>query len=135
MQLEVAERIVASPGNREYGYLSVVCQFYTQPEIVLRIPPGAFRPPPKVTSALVRMTLPGERTSVDLNDDAGFLNFVKLCFGQKRKVLRNNLRTIASDRKIQEAVAAAGLRPDARAEQLSIPEFAALFASLVQAST
>ena len=63
MQFEVAARIVARPGRRSYGYLSAACQFYTQPEILLRIPPGAFRPPPRVTSALVRMALPGERVS------------------------------------------------------------------------
>src|SRR5579862_2649780 len=61
IQLEVAERIVARPEHREYGYLSVASQFYTKPKIMLRIPPGAFRPPPKVQSALLQMTLPGER--------------------------------------------------------------------------
>ena len=61
VQLEVAARIVARPGRRDYGYLSVASQFYTNPEIVLRIPPGAFRPPPRVASALLRMTLPGGR--------------------------------------------------------------------------
>ena len=61
IQLEVAERIAARPGSRGYAYLSAACQFYTRPEIVFRIPPGAFRPPPRVTSALVSMTVPGER--------------------------------------------------------------------------
>jgi 16S rRNA (adenine1518-N6/adenine1519-N6)-dimethyltransferase len=131
IQFEVAERIASPPGRKAYGYLSAACQFYTQPQIVLRIPPGAFRPPPRVTSALVRMTLPGERASLGITDDTPFLDFLKTCFGQKRKTLRNNLRAIASDARIHEALAACGLRPDARAEQLTLGEFAALFKRIV----
>ncbi len=127
IQFEVAVRIVARPGRREYGYLSAACQFYTRPEIVLRIPPGAFRPPPRVTSALVRMTLPGERASLGISNDRQFLEFIQACFGQKRKTLRNNLRPIASDTKIQAALGSCGLRPDARAEQLSLSQFSKLF--------
>jgi 16S rRNA (adenine1518-N6/adenine1519-N6)-dimethyltransferase len=129
IQLEVAARIVAHPGRREYGYLSAACQFYARPEILLRIPPGAFRPPPKVASALVRMNLPGERAKLAIDDDQGFLKFVGVCFGQKRKTLRNNLRRFAANR-ITEALAGCGLRADARAEQLSLPDFAKLFATL-----
>jgi 16S rRNA (adenine1518-N6/adenine1519-N6)-dimethyltransferase len=127
IQLEVAARIAARPGRRDYGYLSTVCQFYAHPEIVLRIPPGAFRPPPRVTSALVQMTLPGESASLGIADEKRFLEFVGTCFGHKRKTLRNNLRAIASDERIHEALAAGGLRQDARAEQLSLAQFAALF--------
>jgi 16S rRNA (adenine1518-N6/adenine1519-N6)-dimethyltransferase len=127
MQFEVAARIVAHPGRRTYGYLSAVCQFYTRPEIVLRIPPGAFRPPPQVTSALVRMTLPGERTSSGIQHDKRFLEFIGICFGQKRKTLRNNLRSLMPPERIAKALVVCGLRPDARAEQLSLSQFAALF--------
>jgi 16S rRNA (adenine1518-N6/adenine1519-N6)-dimethyltransferase len=130
IQFEVAARIVARHGRHEYGYLSAACQFYAQPEIVLRIPPGAFRPPPRVTSALVRMTLPGERTSLGIRDEGHFLEFVRTCFAQKRKTLRNNLRAIASDAQIHPALAACSLRPDARAEQLALRQFAALFKAL-----
>jgi 16S rRNA (adenine1518-N6/adenine1519-N6)-dimethyltransferase len=132
IQLEVAERIVAHPGCRDYGYLSTICQFYTKPAIVMRLPPGAFRPPPKVTSALVQMTLPGERASLGIGgeDEKRFLEFVQLCFGQKRKTLRNNLRSIVSDEQIRKAVESNGIRSDARAEQLTIGQFAALFAEL-----
>ena len=70
IQLEVAERIVARPGRRAYGYLSALCQFYARPEIELRIPAGAFRPPPEVNSALVGMALPGERASLAIADEA-----------------------------------------------------------------
>jgi 16S rRNA (adenine1518-N6/adenine1519-N6)-dimethyltransferase len=130
MQLEVAERIVAKPGRREYGYLSALCQFYANPTIVLRIPPGAFRPPPQVQSALVRMTLPGQRVALNVRDDKRFLQFIQGCFGQKRKTLRNNLKQLAPGRKIHEALEESGLRPDSRAEQLTLAQFASLFASL-----
>ncbi|MFY9688928.1 MAG: 16S rRNA (adenine(1518)-N(6)/adenine(1519)-N(6))-dimethyltransferase RsmA [Candidatus Acidiferrales bacterium] len=130
IQFEVAERIAARPGRREYGYLSAACQFYTRPEIVLRIPPGAFRPPPRVTSALVRMTLPGERASLGVRHEAKFLEFVQVCFGQKRKTLRNNLRSVAPDNRIHAALHNGGLRPDARAEQLSLAQFSALFSEM-----
>ncbi|MGA8870998.1 MAG: 16S rRNA (adenine(1518)-N(6)/adenine(1519)-N(6))-dimethyltransferase RsmA [Candidatus Acidiferrales bacterium] len=130
IQFEVAARIAARPGRREYGYLSAACQFYARPEIVLRIPPGAFRPPPRVTSALVRMTLPGERASLSVRDEQRFLEFVQACFGHKRKTLRNNLRGIASDDRIHAALDASSLRPDARAEQLSLAQFSALFAAI-----
>jgi 16S rRNA (adenine1518-N6/adenine1519-N6)-dimethyltransferase len=131
MQFEVAARIVAPPGRRAYGYLSAICQFYARPEMVLRIPPGAFRPPPRVTSALVRMTLPGERIGLGITDEKRFFEFVQLCFAQKRKTLRNNLRSRAPAERIAEALAACGLRPDARAEQLSLTQFAALFTAAI----
>lgn len=130
IQLEVAARIVATPGRRAYGYLSALCQFYARPEIELRLPPGAFRPPPRVTSALVSMTLPGERPSLTIENEKDFLRFVQACFGQKRKTLRNNLRAIASIEKIEVSLASCGLRPDARAEQLSLLQFAALYRAL-----
>ncbi len=130
IQFEVAERIAARPSRREYGYLSAACQFYSRPEILLRIPPGAFRPPPRVTSALVRMALPGERASLAVRDEQHFLKFVQTCFGHKRKTLRNNLRSLASDDRIHAALDSCELRPDARAEQLSLAQFSALFAAI-----
>jgi 16S rRNA (adenine1518-N6/adenine1519-N6)-dimethyltransferase len=130
MQLEVAERVVAAPGCREYGYLSAACQFYTWPELALKIPPGAFRPPPKVKSALVQMAVPGERASLRIENETKFLKFIQLCFSHKRKTLRNNLLAIASDQRIHETLASCGLRADARAEQLSLAHFAALFAAI-----
>lgn len=131
IQLEVAERIVARPNVRDYGYLSTLCQFYAKPKVALRIPPGAFRPPPKVKSALVSMTLPGERAHLNVANEKRFLEFVQACFAQKRKTLRNNLLEITGDEEIHEALAAANLRPDARAEQLTLAQFAALFSRLL----
>ncbi|HJY86634.1 MAG TPA: 16S rRNA (adenine(1518)-N(6)/adenine(1519)-N(6))-dimethyltransferase RsmA [Candidatus Acidoferrales bacterium] len=127
VQLEVAERLRARPGRREYGYLSVLAQFYAQPEILLRIPPGAFRPRPKVTSALVSLRIPGNRGQLGITDEAEFLEFVKACFAQKRKTLLNNLRRMVGEERAQEVLRRAGLRRTARAEQLNLAELAALY--------
>ena len=126
IQTEVAQRLAAPPGTRDYGYLSVVTQFYTRPEFVFEIPREAFQPPPEVTSALVTLRLPGERSKLTLMDERHFLNFVKLCFSQKRKTLVNNLRSLAQPDKLRAALASFGLRHDARAEQLTVAQLATL---------
>jgi 16S rRNA (adenine1518-N6/adenine1519-N6)-dimethyltransferase len=126
IQFEVAARIVAQPERRDYGYLSVVSQWFTRPEIAFRIPPGAFRPPPKVASALVSFRLPGARSKNSIEDETAFLDFVKECFAQKRKTLRNNLRGRLGAR-AGDVLREAGLSPNTRAEQLTIAQFAALF--------
>jgi len=130
VQREVARRLTAQPGTRDYGYLSVVTQFYARPEFVFEIPRAAFRPPPKVTSALVTLRLPGERAKLALPDERRFLDFVKLCFSKKRKTLVNNLRSLVKPEKAREALASLNQRPDTRAEQLNIARLAALFPRL-----
>jgi len=146
IQTEVALRLAAQPGTRHYGYLSVVTQFYTRPEFVFEIPRDAFNPPPEVTSALVTLRLPGERAKLSLapntaaiegkqahsshGAESRFLDFVKLCFSQKRKTLVNNLRSLAKPDRTREALAALELRPDARAEQLPVAQLAALHSLL-----
>lgn len=130
IQLEVAQRIVATPHHREYAYLSALCQYFTRPEIILRIPPGAFRPPPKVHSALVAMQLPGERARLGIENDSAFLEFLQRSFAQKRKTLRNNLKSIFSDDQIADALAACKLTANSRAEELSLAQFAQLYRSL-----
>jgi 16S rRNA (adenine1518-N6/adenine1519-N6)-dimethyltransferase len=127
VQWEVATRIAALPARRDYGYLSVLAQYFSRPEILLRIPPGAFRPRPKVTSALVRLAMPGEGARLSLRDETNFLEFVKTCFAQKRKTLANNLRATLGEERARALINAAGLRSDARAEQLSVAQFAQLF--------
>ena len=92
VQKEVAERITARPGTRDFGYLSVLCQAHARTEIRLLIPPGAFRPAPKVTSALVRLDFEPRLEQWGVSRRAEFLDFVKLCFSQKRKTLLNNLQ-------------------------------------------
>lgn len=127
IQLEVAQRIVAQPHSRDYGFLSVLAQYYAEPEIALRIPSSAFTPPPQVESALVLMRLPGQRAKLGITDDAAFERFLQACFAQKRKTLLNNLKVLASAEKAATTIAAAGVKPQARAEELAIPELAALF--------
>jgi len=126
VQHEVALRLAAQPGTRDYGYLSVLTQYFSRPELVLEIPRGAFRPPPEVGSALVTLRLPGERAKLPQIDEASFLEFVKLCFAQKRKTLVNNLKSRVKAELVREALANLKLRVDARAEQLSVANLAAL---------
>jgi 16S rRNA (adenine1518-N6/adenine1519-N6)-dimethyltransferase len=119
IQKEVAERITAKPGSRDYGYFSVECQLLAEAEYLFTVAPGAFRPPPKVDSGVIRLT-PRERVAVD-NVDA-FLRFVSLCFRQKRKTLRNNLAGSYQLESLPEL--------SKRAEQLSVPELISLYKSL-----
>ena len=144
MQLEVAERLVSPPGHREYGYLSVATQFYSTPQIQLKIPPGAFRPPPKVDSALVTLNFPGAGDKLNLRDTSAFMDFVQLCFAQKRKTLANNLRAKfakkESPRKksstndpefdLPEILHTSNISATARAEELTVAQLAALFDAL-----
>jgi 16S rRNA (adenine1518-N6/adenine1519-N6)-dimethyltransferase len=146
IQTEVALRLAAKPGTKSYGYFSVITQLYTRPEFVFEIPRDAFHPPPEVTSTLVTLRLPGERAKLALGAcapsaagaqaelsreaETRFLDFAKLCFSQKRKTLVNNLRSLAKPDVIREALAALNLRPDSRAEQLSVSQLAALHARL-----
>src|SRR5262249_51291287 len=130
IQLEVAFRLVARPGTRDYGYLSVLTQFFSRPNLALRIPRGAFRPPPEVGSALMSLRLPGERAQLNLQDEQRFLDFVKLCFAQKRKTLVNNLRSLAEPPRLRSLLGAQSLRTDSRAEQLSVADLASLFLHL-----
>jgi 16S rRNA (adenine1518-N6/adenine1519-N6)-dimethyltransferase len=127
IQWEVAQRLVARPGRRDFGYLSVATQFYARPEIALRIPPGAFRPRPRVNFALVRLRMPGERAHLGVRDENAFLDFVKTCFAQKRKTLFNNLRASLGDEKSRAVLQGAGVRAAARAEQLTVAQFAELY--------
>jgi len=127
IQLEVALRLTVRPGNKLYGYLSVATQFFTRPEFVMKLPPGAFRPPPEVASALVTLRLPGPDASLGVGDPQAFLEFVKTCFGQKRKTLANNLRGFAEPERVRGILKELKLREDTRAEQLSVAQFASIY--------
>jgi 16S rRNA (adenine1518-N6/adenine1519-N6)-dimethyltransferase len=96
---------------------------------LLRIPPGAFQPPPKVSSALVALRLPGERAKLGISDEAGFLKFLKVCFAQKRKTLRNNLRSLMPQEEAAALLRECGIAATARAEEIGVAEFARLFAA------
>jgi 16S rRNA (adenine1518-N6/adenine1519-N6)-dimethyltransferase len=145
VQTEVAERMAAEPGSKAYGYLSVATRLNSRPELALEIPRAAFTPPPEVGSTLVTLRLPsrwedlrrgsllpGENKSAQQKrgSDEDFLEFVKLCFSKKRKTLVNNLRELAEPEEVRNALGAVGLRPDARAEQISISNFATLYSAL-----
>ena len=120
MQLEVAERLLAKPHSRDYGYLTVATQLVCEVELVCKVAPSAFSPPPKVESAALRLKRRAQLTP----DLADLLKFVGRCFTHKRKTLRNNLRPfygVAVD-----AIPEAGLR----AEQLQLAQFADLRARL-----
>jgi len=127
IQSEVAERLTAEPGTKDYGYLTVVTRLHARPELVFRIPRGAFLPPPDVRSALVTLRFPGEPIDVKPEDHREFLKFVKACFSQKRKTLVNSLKSAVPRNSLREAMTAMKLRPDARAEQLSLAELAGLW--------
>ena len=133
VQVEVARRLTASPSSKEYGYLSVVTKYYARPEFALRLPPGAFRPPPEVGSALVALRFPGESAHLQISDPSAFLEFVKTCFAQKRKTLSNNLRSLATPESVRRLLQELKLREDARAEQLNVGQFAALYRAISSA--
>jgi 16S rRNA (adenine1518-N6/adenine1519-N6)-dimethyltransferase len=118
LQKEVVERMAAAPGSKVYGRLSVMLQAYCAVTPLFKVPPGAFRPAPKVDSAVVRL-LPRAPSDIGIDDPAGFAQVVRAAFGQRRKTLRNALSAVADSALIE----AAGLRPDARAEQLSVADF------------
>lgn len=135
VQLEVAQRLIARPGKKLYGYLSVATQFYSRPDFVLRLPRGAFRPPPEVGSALVTLRFPGRNATLQIADSPAFLEFVKSCFAQKRKTLCNNLRSLATVDRLRGLLKELNLREDARAEQLSVAQLAALYLAISSAQT
>lgn len=130
IQLEVALRLAAPPHTRDYGYLSVLTQFYSNPVVVLELPPEAFVPPPDVSSALVSLRLPGANANLHLANAEPFLEFAKSCFAHKRKTLSNNLRGSFADRRLSEALSELGLKPAARAEELSVSQLAQLYKRL-----
>jgi 16S rRNA (adenine1518-N6/adenine1519-N6)-dimethyltransferase len=119
VQKEVAERLAAKPGSRDYGYLTVATQARCRVEQLLTVKAGAFRPPPKVDSAVVRLT-PHAAPAVE--DLKGFLQFAGRCFAQKRKMLRSNLAPFYGREWIDAQAEASR-----RAEQLSFAELAGLF--------
>ena len=139
VQREVADRIAAKPGSSDYGLLSATAQLYARVEKLFTLPPGAFAPPPKVHSAALRLTmaprqkelgLQGNSPSEDTTVQDGFIDFLKLSFGQKRKTLWNNLKANYPEPNLRAALLKAGVKPAARAETLSLEESAALFLAL-----
>jgi len=131
LQREVAERIAAPPGGKSYGSLSVFTQLHCDVRLALRVPPGAFRPPPKVDSAVLHLRVLRE-PRVPLADPRRFESVVRAAFAQRRKMLANALGAglgLPLD-SVRRGAAAAGVDPTRRAETLSLSEFAALATAL-----
>jgi 16S rRNA (adenine1518-N6/adenine1519-N6)-dimethyltransferase len=132
LQREVAQRIIASPGGKDYGLLSIFTQLSTAPKIMMRVPPEAFYPSPQVESAVVGFEIL-ERPRVAIEDEGFFKKVVKASFAQRRKTLLNALRGAPlplSKEKIEEALAAVGIDPRRRAETLDLAEFQRLAEAL-----
>jgi 16S rRNA (adenine1518-N6/adenine1519-N6)-dimethyltransferase len=127
-QREVAERIVAAPGGKQYGRLSVLAQWRTRPRILFDVKPSAFVPPPKVTSSLVELIPRATPLACDLR---ALERITEAAFGQRRKMLRQSLRTLGVDP--LRLLAAAGIDPAARAEQIPIDGFVKLANAFPQA--
>lgn len=127
IQKEVAMRIAAKEGTKDYGALSVAVNFYSEPEIVVNVPPSAFIPQPKVSSTVIKLKLRNE-PPVKVNDEKGFFKVVKASFGQRRKTLLNALANSPSiplgKEAVAEVLAKCGIDEKRRGETLTLQDFA-----------
>jgi 16S rRNA (adenine1518-N6/adenine1519-N6)-dimethyltransferase len=129
MQREVADRVSAAPGVRNYGLLSATAQMNAQVDHLFTLPPSAFSPPPEVYSTVLRLQFAPRFSELQV-DAAGFDSFLKQCFAQKRKTLQNNLRTAGHTLEQISAAWPAEVSPQARAESLALESMAAIYRSL-----
>lgn len=125
LQKEVVDRIVAIPGVKNYGRLSVMLQTFCETQALFEVPPYAFQPPPKVDSAILRL-LPRRDFENRINDFSLYEKLVRLAFSQRRKTLKNTLKELCSSAHIEQA----GLLPGQRAEELSINDFVELYQTI-----
>ena len=121
LQKEVVDRLTASPGTRDWGRLSIMVQYYCQADYLFFVPPGAFSPPPKVDSAVVRL-LPYPTLPHPADDEDHLRRLVAQAFTQRRKAIRNSLKSLVSLEQFEAVGIDAGLRPD----QLSVADYVAL---------
>ena len=129
VQREVADRLSAEPGSRDYGLLSATAQLFAGVENLFTLPPEAFDPPPEVYSSVIRLTVAPRVSELQIDPEA-FLAMLKLAFAQKRKTLANNLKGRYDDKAVRSALKEAGVRPDARAEALPLDRMAAIYRAL-----
>ncbi len=129
VQREVADRIAATPGSRDYGLLSATAQLYCRVDNLFTLPPNAFSPPPKVHSSVLRLTVHPRFEELNVETKT-FIPFLKAAFAMKRKTLLNNLKPLYSPAHIKGALEHTGIRADARAEAMSLEEMAGLFHQL-----
>lgn len=124
VQKEVALRMIAKPGTKDYGALSVAVQYYTEPDIVLDVPPKSFLPAPAVTSSVIRCVL-RDKPPVDVIDEKLFFRVVKAGFAQRRKTFSNTMKTTGLTRdRIEELLAKANIDSQRRGETFTLQEFA-----------
>ena len=124
VQKEVALRMVAKPGTKDYGALSVAVQYYTEPDIVLDVPPKSFLPAPTVTSSVIRCVL-RDKPPVDVIDEKLFFRVVKAGFAQRRKTFSNTMKTAGLTRdRIEELLAKANIDGQRRGETFTLQDFA-----------
>jgi 16S rRNA (adenine1518-N6/adenine1519-N6)-dimethyltransferase len=126
VQREVADRIAANPGSRDYGLLSATAQLYARVETLFTLPPGAFVPPPKVHSSVLRLTVAPKLDELEIPEKE-FIQFLKTAFAMKRKTLVNNLKAVYADERIRTALKQAGARTDIRAEAMGLEQMARVF--------
>ncbi len=126
VQLEVADRLAASPGSRDYGLLSATANLYGRVEKLFELPPEAFSPPPQVRSAALRIDIAPRFEELQV-DERGFIEFLKRSFAQKRKMLANNLREHFRPALVKQSLQQAGIEPGARAEAVTLERMAALY--------
>ena len=132
VQREVADRIAAQPGTRDYGLLSATTQLFARVENLFTLPPSAFSPAPQVHSSVLRLTMAPRLEELRVDPDA-FQELLKLAFAQKRKTLANNLKVSYPGKQVSASLKAAGVRADVRAEALPLEKMAAIFRNLKQA--
>lgn len=129
VQKEVADRMQAGPGSKDYGALSLAVQFYAKPEIVANVPPNCFMPRPNVGSAVIRLTR-HETVPVDVLDEKLMFCIIRASFNQRRKTLANGLNNAPdiplSKEQIQESITALGVPVNIRGEALTLEQFAKL---------
>ena len=129
MQREVADRVSASPGVRDYGLLSATAQLHARVDTLFTLPPGAFSPPPEVYSTVLRLEFAPRLKELQV-DATGFDAFLKASFAQKRKTLANNLRNVGYSPDQLDAAWPHDIPPQARAESVALEEMATLYRAL-----
>ena len=129
IQKEMADRIVAKPGTKEYGAIGVMLRTYADISTVLKVPAGSFLPPPKIDSTVLKL-VPLAQPRTPIANDKHYSNVVHAAFGQRRKTLRNALKSLWADQEVDAALVATKIDGMRRGETLDIPEFGALAAAL-----
>lgn len=130
VQHEVAKRLVAQPGSRDYGYLTLLVHLHSSPRIVFQVPAGAFSPPPKVQSTFVHFALHPIQEGMNRKEEQEFLTFLKQSFAHKRKKLLNCLSPVYPRQRIEQEIVRLALPLTVRAEQVSLEQFMMLFSHL-----